>query len=104
MKTKSATTVAEPVPPPAEKPPPNVILRWAECYRRCQQVLSALGRTCFAVESDRSIPWEPVYTVFDAELRDGGRVTEIPDFVKFARELGVIDDCEKPFGPGWGIE
>jgi hypothetical protein len=102
MKAKFAAAIAEPVPAEPSKVVPNVVLRWSDCFRRCQQILGAMGRTCYSVEGPRKVPWEPgPYRVFDIPLQDGARVVEVRDFEKFARTLGAIQDCEKPFGIEW---
>jgi hypothetical protein len=84
-----------------QRPHGMVPVVFGEVYRRAQKALGAVGKTCFAVEYPRRVPWEVEgFTVFEVPLEDGGQVKEIHDFQTYARKLGVIEDCERPTGPG----
>jgi hypothetical protein len=98
---KAAQAIVAEVAKAEAKPPPNVILTFFECYRRVQTALGERGRTAVAIEPPRRVHWEArPFTVFDVELRDGGKV-KVVDLETLARELNLIDDCEKPLGVGW---
>jgi hypothetical protein len=56
-----------------------------------------------ATEEPRNHWSEPLrYHCFEIpELKDGGKVRKVDDLADFCRERGLIEDCERPFGPGF---
>jgi hypothetical protein len=102
MSKSAAVKYGDPIPVKAEKPRGTVIVTFQALYRRVQEHLGKEGKWLVAIESLRNHWSEPLeYSVYQMELKDGGRVTGVPDLEKLARELGLVDDCERPFGPGF---
>src|SRR5262249_4872168 len=82
-----------------DKEVPNVPLHFTELYNRVRQAL--IGETVIAIEWPRTLGVATGYTVFLAEIKDGGKVTKLPGFEAFARSRGFIQSCERPFGAGF---
>jgi hypothetical protein len=99
-KESVAVKYGDPVP---EKPPRgNVILTYQNLYRRVQEALGRQGYWLIAQETPRN-HWseELEYVVYLIELKDGGCVTLVKDLEEFARQRDLVEDCERPFGPGF---
>jgi hypothetical protein len=102
-KESVAVKYGDPLPPRVEeKPRGNVILPFQSLYKRVQEALGRQGHWCIALESPRTHWTEELkYTVYVMELKDGARVTLVPDLEAFARGRDLIEDCERCFGPGY---
>jgi hypothetical protein len=80
-------------------------LTFVSLARRVQEALGREGRWLVTVETPRNHWSEALqYTCYEAELKDNGRVKLIDDLESFSRELSLIDDCERCFGPGFGAD
>lgn len=96
------TTTAYKISATAPKPRGNVIVTYAELVRRAQRSLSQEGGWFMATEEPRNHWTEPLrYHCFQIELKDNGRVRAVEDLAEFCGERGLIEDCERCFGPGF---
>jgi len=102
MKSTAAVRYGDPVPEKPPKPRGNVILTYQNLYKRVQEALGQQGYWLIARETPRN-HWseELEYTVYLMQLKDGARVTLVPDLEAFARERDLIESCERCFGPGY---
>jgi len=73
----------------------SVPVTWNETYNRCRLALLQQNIALTAINTMPGIK-EPI--LFQAELRDKGKVKLVPDLLKLARDLDVIDQQEVPAG------
>jgi hypothetical protein len=96
-KETTAVKYGDPLPE-KQRPKGTVVVTFREVLKRVQQKLGEQGKWAMALEKPRA-HWSeaPVYTAVEIELRENGTVRVIEDLEDFGRELGCIDDCERPF-------
>jgi hypothetical protein len=88
----SAVTAGVIESPTVDVPTPvRIPISFDELVGRMQATLLPRGLWCHPVERP-----EGGYGVLEVELRDGGRVYLMRDFVARARALGCLDESESP--------
>jgi hypothetical protein len=78
--------------PPREQT--RVPVAFDTLYNRLNLALMPYGALIAVLEHQENVLAEPEFTVFKAELMEGGAVTKI-DLVEEARKAGVLEDCER---------
>jgi hypothetical protein len=86
---------------PAEQPLATIPVSRSELYHRLDEYLRREQRAAlFAIRYPGRTPFdEASYDIFEAEMRDNGRVKLI-DLVKRSKDLGLLGETESPI-PNW---
>ena len=86
---------------PVELPVAKIPVSRSELYHRLDEHLRREERSAlFAIRYPGRTPFdESHYDIFEAEMRDNGRVKLI-DLVKRSRDLGLLGETESPI-PNW---
>jgi hypothetical protein len=86
----------------AEQPLARIPVTFSEVYARLDRELRLHERALLRAPQPRTSALEPAaFWVFEAQVRDNGKVCLIDDLVSRARELGCLEEFETPI-PIWG--
>jgi len=99
--TSADTAVLEGDDVPVEQPLAKIPVSRSELYHRLDEHLRREeGSALFAIRYPGRTPFdESHYDIFEAEMRDNGRVKLI-DLVKRSKDLGLLGETESPI-PNW---